>query len=150
MFHNHLAVDAALSLFPFGSDGFCRVRADIWRSAFSAAASERRSFIFTFNPEASVAPGLITELQALIEASAGRLHYVELVCSETEVLKRLGNDSRRKFGKLTDPELYRSAKLQGGFDFPALPVTLRVDTEHQSAEQSAAVIASALGNRTAP
>ena len=38
LFHNHLAVDAALSLFRFGTQGFKNVRSAVWRTAFQEAA----------------------------------------------------------------------------------------------------------------
>jgi len=51
LFHNHLAVDAALSLFEFGTPGFKNMRSAIWRTAFQEAARANRSFIFTFHPK---------------------------------------------------------------------------------------------------
>src|SRR6185295_11727412 len=71
LFHNHLAVDVALSLFDFGTQGFKNVRSAVWRAAFQEAARAGRSFIFTFHPEASVEPALISELVELIESAGG-------------------------------------------------------------------------------
>lgn len=93
LFHNHLAVDAALSLFEFGTQGFRNVRAAVWRTAFQEAARSGRSFIFTFQPEASVEPLLITELVESIEAAGGVVVFVELQCPREVVLGRLGNAS---------------------------------------------------------
>ena len=56
LFHNHLVVDALLAVFPFGSPAFVDLRERIWLDVFAAAAAEDRSMIFTFHPEASVAP----------------------------------------------------------------------------------------------
>jgi len=130
LFHNHLAVDAAASLFGFGSPGFCRLRASIWREAFAAAAEERQSFIFTFHPEASVDRALIDELTSGIEERGGDVLFIELTCSREAILARLNNDSRRQFGKLTDTGLFQQIEAEGGFDFPALPrPELRINTE---------------------
>ena len=144
--HNHLAVDQALARFPFGSPGFVELRANLWRAAFEDAAAARRSFIFTFNPEATVDPRLIEELHAIVEKAGGRVHFVELVCARDTILARLGNESRSAFGKLTDPGLYEDIERQGGFEFPPLPEPLlRIDTGQVTAEQAAARIADALG-----
>jgi len=62
LFHNHLAVDVAKSLFSFGTPSFNKLRAAIWRTAFEEAAASNQSFIFTFHPEASVEPSLIDDL----------------------------------------------------------------------------------------
>lgn len=149
LFHNHLAVDVATSLFEFGSDAFRRLRADIWRSAFAESARAEQSFIFTFNPEATVTRELIDELVATVDAQGGQVHFVELTCSRDAILERLGNDGRRKFGKLVDPALYEAIERSGGFDFGDLPDPLvRVDTEARDPDGSAAIIQQAVADRT--
>ena len=66
---------------------------------------------------------------------------MELVCSDEEVFRRIGNDSRAKFGKLLDADVYRDVKEIGGFDFPALPEPiLIIDTERNTPEQAASAI----------
>jgi len=126
LFHNHLAVDAAKTLFSFGTSAFNNLRAAIWRAAFGEAAASGRSFIFTFHPEASVDPSLIDELCESIHRQGGRVHFIELVCSRDTVLGRLGEASRFNFGKLTDADLYRQIEGEGGFNFPSLPEPLLV------------------------
>jgi len=145
LFHNHLAVDTALSLFEFGTQEFKNLRASIWRATFQEAARSSRSFIFTFHPEASVEPALITELVDLIEATGGTVLFVELVCGHETTLERLGNASREKFRKLTDANLYRRLEEQGAFRFPPLPNPLvRIDTDLLTPEAAANRIAQAI------
>jgi len=126
LFHNHLAVDAAKSLFAFGTSAFNKLRAAIWRAAFEEAAALNQSFIFTFHPEASVDPSLIEDLCESVHRHGGRVHFIELVCSRDSILQRLGESSRHKFGKLTDADLYRRIESAGAFDFPPLPEPLLV------------------------
>src|SRR4051812_21637473 len=145
LFHNHLAVDTALSLFEFGTPGFKNVRASIWRSVFQEAARSSRSFIFTFHPEASVEPALVTELVDLVEASGGKVLFVELICPHETTLERLGNPSRERFRKMTDSNLYRRLEEQGAFHFPPLPEpVVRVNTSELSPEEAANRIAQAI------
>lgn len=146
LLHNHLAVDQALVQFPFGSPGFVQLRAKLWRTAFEEATAAQRSFIFTFHPEATVAPQLLQELRAIVEAGGGRVHFIELTCPQDAILARLGNASRSAFGKLTDRGMYEEIERAGGFRFPPLPEPLlRIDTGQVTAEQAAARIADALG-----
>ena len=148
LFHNHLAVDAALSLFEFGTQGFKNVRSVVWRAAFQEAARANRSFIFTFHPEASVEPQLISELVESIESGGGVVVFIELQCAPEVVLERLGNPSRANFRKLTDPKLYQTLEAQGAFAFPSLPTPLlRIDTSELPAEAAAQRIATAIENR---
>jgi len=141
LFHNHLTVDLVKTLFDFGTPEFMTLRAEIWRSSFQQAARVRRSFVFTFNPERTVAPSLMTELSDLVTDAGGRVHYVELRCSDAEIERRIDNPSRHRFGKLTDPALYREFKSQGGFEFPEFPAPLVViDTESMAPEAAAELI----------
>jgi hypothetical protein len=145
LFHNHLTVDLTKVLFEFGSEGFRQLRAKVWIAAFSQAASADRSFIFTFCPEATVDPALIDELVQIVEASGGKICFVELKAAHETVLRRLGNASRRQFGKLIDTKLYQQFEAEGGFDFPPLPAPLLVvDTDTSTAEEAAIAIEQAL------
>lgn len=145
LYHNHLAVDLARTLFDFGTPPFTKLREDIWLASFSAAAEAKQPFIFTFNPEATVDPPLIDRLQHIIENVGGQIHYVALQCNDDEVLNRLDNASRAKFGKLLDTNLYQEIKRQGGFDFPPLPKPfITIDTEKMTPQQAAQAIENAL------
>jgi len=145
LYHNHLAVDAAAALFPFGSAGFVRLRARLWRAAFEEAAAQRRSFIFTFHPEATVDPALVQELCAIVTAAGGRVHFIELSCDRERIVERLGGAGRTRFGKLTDAALYQRLEREGAFQFPRLPEPLlRVDTGAMAPDRTAQLIAAAL------
>lgn len=131
LFHNHLAVDTALSLFEFGTPGFVRLREDIWLAAFREAAAAGRSFIFTFAPEASVPSDFIGKAVRIIESAGGRVLFVELTSDDEVIQSRIDASSRRSFGKLTSVEQYRMLRDSGAFAFSGLPepaLTLATDT----------------------
>ncbi len=141
LFHNHLVVDAVKSLFEFGTPGFKQLRADMWLAAFAAAADQQQSFVFTFNPENTVDPELIKKVTSHIAQAKGTVYYIELQCSEDQLVNRMGADSRHQFGKLTDPDLYQQLKTDGCFDFPKFcEPDLVLDTGQLTAEESAQVI----------
>jgi hypothetical protein len=145
LFHNHLAVDLALSLFDFGTAGFVMLREQVWLAAFEAAAAAGRSFIFTFAPEATVDPQLIARLGRVVASYGGTLHFIELRCPDALIEQRLVNDSRAAFGKLQDVGLYRSIRAAGGFEFPPLPPPLlTLDTAAIEPEVAALAIRDAL------
>ncbi|MEO0578792.1 MAG: shikimate kinase [Pseudomonadota bacterium] len=145
LFHNHLAVDTALALFPFGSDGFVQLRAAIWRAAFHEAAAAKRNFIFTFNPETTVAPALIDELTTTLAAQGGAMHFIQLDCDPATIVERIAAPGRAAFGKLTDVELYRQLEANGSFDFPPLPPPLvQIDTGKTTPHDAAQKIAARL------
>ena len=145
LFHNHLTVDLAKSLFDFGTAGFRNLRADVWRAAFREAAKEEVSFIFTFHPEATVESSLVSELSSTIEEAGGVVFYVKLECSHATILSRIPLKSRKQFGKLTDPDLYQQIHAEGGFEFEGMPKPdLRIDTESIGPLEAAKLITEAL------
>ena len=147
LFHNHLTVDLAKSLFEFGSVGFNNLRAEVWRASFREAANEGVSFIFTFHPEATVEPSLISNLSKIIEEAGGIVFYVELECSHDTILNRIQLESRSQFGKLTDPVLYQRIYAEGGFELAGIPKPdIRIDTESVDPLEAARLIVEALDN----
>ena len=147
VFHNHLAVDAARSLFEFGSPGFVRLRENIWLAAFREAAERGRSFIFTFSPEASVPPAFIGAAIDIIESAGGQVLFVSLTCGEAVIEERIEAASRSAFRKLTSLAEYRRLREIAAFVFPPLPADITIATDVVSPEDAAALIQALIGNR---
>ena len=145
VFHNHLAVDTALAIFPFGSPPFVELRERIWLSAFAAAGAAGQSFIFTFAPESTVRREFVDDAVAEVEGHRGRVHFVQLTCPEQVIEARLGDASRSPFRKLASVEEYRGLRDRGALAFPALPPPIvTIDTSHLSPAESAAAIIAAV------
>lgn len=147
LFHNHLTVDLVGSLFAFGSQPFVLLREKIWLSAFHEAAKNNLSLIFTFNPERTVREQFIQEAIAVVESAGGKVIFVELLCAEDELERRIEHPSRGEFGKLRSVEQYRNLKAAGAFQFPSLPAGLSLDTTHRSAADTARLISEHLAER---
>lgn len=130
LFHNHLTVNLALSVYDFGTPGFVALREEIWLIVFRRALADRLpGLVFTFNPENSVPQKFIDDLFAEVSAAGGEVIPVELSASEAEIERRLGHDSRVQNGKLTDLTLYRQLRDAGTFLTPVIPPSrLRLDT----------------------
>lgn len=128
LFHNHLVVDALLAVFPFGSPAFVELREAMWMEVFRAAAVERRSLIFTFHPEASVAPDFPERVVALVEAAGGRVDFVALRCAPEVVEARVEGASRQASGKLSSLALLRELDAKGAFTYPPIPAAIEIDT----------------------
>jgi hypothetical protein len=146
LFHNHLAVNVALSVYDFGTPGFIGLREQIWNAVFDRATADRLPLlIFTFNPENTVPQRFIDGLFAKIAFAGGEVIPVELVASETEIEERLGSELRRLDGKVLDARMYRDLRSKGTFDAPVMPSPrLRIDTGRLApalaAEQIAALL----------
>jgi hypothetical protein len=115
LFHNHLVVDALLAVFDFGSPAFVRLRESIWLDTFSAAAEEGRSLIFTFHPEASVAPDFPERVVSLVSGAGGTVEFVALGCAPERIEARVADPSRQASGKLSSIAVLRQLEAKGAF-----------------------------------
>ena len=108
LFHNHLTVDAVGSVFVRGTPSFGRLVSHFRREVFATAAQEGVDLIFTYvYAHPSDEPDVRAMLDP-VQAHGGSVLFVQLVCARESLLSRVGAESRRGFGKLTD-----AAKLQG-------------------------------------
>ena len=146
LFHNHRVVDALLSVFPFGSEPFIRLREEIWMAVFEAAAREGRSLIFTFAPEPTVESDFPGRVLSTVGALGGQVRFVALTLPAEVQRRRIDAPSRHAFRKLTSPALLEG--LREGFyrSLAAMPVAeVTIDTSTLPPEVAAERIASALG-----
>jgi hypothetical protein len=110
LFHNHLVVDAVAAVFPFGSAAFIELRERFWIEVLREAMRSKRSVIFTFAPEPSVARDFPQRVKSLVTEHSGVCHFVELTLpSEIQDL-RINSKDRSAFGKLTDVALMRELR----------------------------------------
>lgn len=148
LFHNHLVVDALLSVFRFGSPAFVELREKMWIDMFAAAAAEKRSLIFTFHPEASVAPDFPERAAALVAAAGGRVDFVAIRCAPDIIEARIEAPSREASGKLSSLALYHELEAKGAFAYPPLPsAAVEVDSGAVDPAQAARHIRETLGLR---
>jgi hypothetical protein len=146
LFHNHLTVDLVSSVFEFGSAPFIELREKIWLSVFAKAAETGlEGLIFTFAFEKTVSEGFVDEARREVEAHGGDVIFVKLVCSAEELERRLTEESRSRFGKLTSLTLFHELNDAGVFEDPGVTLNqLVLDTTDLSPEQTASRIASSL------
>ncbi|HLA11149.1 MAG TPA: methyltransferase domain-containing protein [Pyrinomonadaceae bacterium] len=147
LFHNHLAVDAALALFDFGTKPFVELRESIWLSSFQHAVEEQLpGLIFTFAFDRTVGPNFIDRTLKIVGDGRGEVIFVELKCSEAELERRLTDPSRNAFGKLSSLSLFHELRSSGAFAGPAMPPpSLSVEISERSAVETARLIAQELG-----
>ena len=145
-FHNHLAVDLALSLFEFGSQPFVELREKVWLAAFAQAVeADLAGLIFTFAFDRSVRSSFIEKTKEIVESAGGEVLFVELTCSVPELERRIAQPSRQRFGKIGSVELFRELNEGGMFVDPGIPAErLTVDTTALFPTDAAKLIATKL------
>lgn len=143
LFHNHLTVNLALSVFDFGTPGFVALRERVWMETFRAAVAERVPLlIFTFNPENTVPQSFIDGLFSEMTAAGVEMIPVELTASEEAIEERIVSESRRIERKTLGLAAYRELREEGVFVTPVIPTPrLTIDTEKLSPSEAAEKIA---------
>jgi hypothetical protein len=150
LFHNHISIDYVKSVFEFGTPAFWRLVASVRYETIAEAARENVDLIHTFCYEFSVDDRHFEELISSAEDNGGEAHLVLLRCDETERRRRIGNESRVRIGKLTDPaSLDREKKPELSTPFPGRE-TLIIDTTDTSAESAAVQILDHYGLQQQP
>jgi AAA domain len=147
LFHNHLTVDLLLSVFAFGSPQFVELRESIWLSVFEEACrANLPGLIFTFNAENTVRQSFIANAQETLAANAGTICFVELVCDEQELQRRMDTPSRQQYAKMTSWTNFLELRAAGAFSSPKLPAPLlTVDTGKLNPKSAALQIAKVCG-----
>ena len=147
VFHNHLVVDMLVPVFGFGTPPFVELREQVWLEVLQRAAEEGLDgVVTTFTPERTVRHRFIGDLTATIAAASGQTIFVELICPEEELERRMENESRAKFGKIHSLAQYRRLRDSGAFDYPPIPNTrFTIDTSTMEPSESASRIIQHLG-----
>jgi chloramphenicol 3-O-phosphotransferase len=136
VFHNHLSIDCTQPVFEFGSDAFWRINSTIRNETIAEAAREGIDVIHTFCYAKGPDDEQFIRLIASAEQNGGRVHIVLLVCEDEERKRRIGNESRVRLRKLTDPSSIDAQKIDLLSPLPGHE-TLTIDTTDVSPDEAA-------------
>ena len=144
LFHNHISIDYVKSVFEFGTPAFWRIVGNVRFELIAEAARENIDLVHTFCYEFGADDEHFAKLIASAENHGGEVHLVLLRCDEAERKKRIGNESRVKIGKLTDPGSFDRMHPELSTPLPGRE-TLIIDTTSTSAEDAATQIIEHVG-----
>jgi broad-specificity NMP kinase len=144
LFHNHLAFELGLALFPPQSMAFRELRERVWLDALGTAAKERVDVIFTLVFEPTLLASFYERLVSVVETNSGTVHAFELQCSPEENARRVVQPDRLAFSKETNPQFRLSAREAGAYDPPDIPGNIVIDTTSLTADETAQRIFEAL------
>jgi broad-specificity NMP kinase len=141
--HNHLSVDLVSALFPFQSEPWGRLLHQVKRDVYVAAVGEGVDIIITGVYAGT--PAAIDEWRTMLQPiwdGGGVVLSVQLMCERYELFRRLQAESRRVYGKLTDPRVL-AERMQQVDVFAPLPFVphMAIDTTSRTPAEVAAVIA---------
>ena len=101
--HNHMAVDLGLALFNYEDPNLVLLCGQIDMCVFKIAAAARLAgLVFTF---AYSGPTSDPFIQEVIKTFDSDLYFVHLSCDVAELRRRVKSEDRRKYRKVTDPDI---------------------------------------------
>ncbi len=113
--HDHLVIDAATSVFPFGKSGFSELRSALFARLLDASVATGRELIVTHADDLFWTPSF-DELIRPLGSQGYEILHVLLVCEEREHGRRISNPSRSKYQKITDIERLNRLTAAGEFE----------------------------------
>ncbi|HZL08307.1 MAG TPA: hypothetical protein VFC50_03875 [Candidatus Dormibacteraeota bacterium] len=138
-FYNHLTVDVVRPL--FGNVDEDQRRNDLLDGlrlmVIETAVRYGMDIIFTLAYTAGQSDEFVANVIKVVTEGGGQLHFVRLTPPDATIFERIGNESRRKLNKPTDPEHLR--RKMAKYDIRALidyPSSLDLDTSRLSPEES--------------
>ena len=141
VFHNHLSVDLVEAVFQRGTPPFAQLIWDVRLQVFAKAAETgTEGLIFTMVYERG-RETLMARSASVVEEKGGEVCFVRLTCSRATLERRVGNEERKRYGKISSADVLDNF-LDGGdeklpFAAAAGWESLTVDTDKVSAAAAA-------------
>jgi hypothetical protein len=103
VFHNHASLDFVSTIFEFGTPKFSELVVKYRTEMLEEAAKEGISVIFTSSFVKGYNTRAVDTLVEKIERHRGRVCFAYLYCDKEALETRVAEESRKSFGKITDP-----------------------------------------------
>jgi hypothetical protein len=105
VFHNHLSIDCVIPVFEFGTPPFFRLIELIRYEVVAEAAREGRDLVYTFCYAKDLDDAHAAEVARRVEDNGGEVCFVQLVCDKQILKERVTEESRKRHGKASTPEM---------------------------------------------
>ncbi len=138
VFHNHLSIDCIEPIFDFGTPSFFKLIELIRVETVAEAARENVNLIYTFCYAKDFDDAHVAKIVESVEVSGGEVCFVLLTCEQSEIEKRVLEESRKQYGKANNLEILD--EILGKYDlFSPVPghESLQIDNTNLSPVKTA-------------
>ena len=118
--HDHLVIETAAVVFPFGKNGFSELRSRLFEDLLDAACTTGRGIVLTHANDVFWKPSFETLLRGCVDRHRYDLRRVFLHCREEEHARRIADPRRAKYRKIRDIALLRRLTSAGEFNQPVI------------------------------
>lgn len=144
LYHNHLVYDLVASIFEYDKYKhiFFPLIEELHLFMISKAVKEKVPDLIMTN--CYTHPGgqkFIRNLIDIVEKNNGEINFARITCSKGELMKRVSQKSRKKYGKLKDPQELETILKENNF-FQEIPFvdSFSIDNTNVSAKKVASEI----------
>ena len=140
VFHNHLSRDLVKDIYQDDLKDNYELVDTIREDVLEYCAKKGTDLIFTFVYDGPEGDDNVKNLINAVERNGGKVKFVELMADKQSLLERVGNESRKKYQKLTDADIMDS--LTQDMSIYSIPFVepLKVNTSELSPEEAARFI----------
>ncbi|HYH36385.1 MAG TPA: AAA family ATPase [Candidatus Saccharimonadales bacterium] len=136
-FHNHLTVDVVRSLFDDEDERRLNLLLRLRVDTIAEAAHHDLDTIFTMAySDDQPSRQFVKDMTEAVSRYEGVIHYVRLDPPDATLFERIGNESRRRLGKPTEPSQLRHYITTRQTRVTIDPATLVLDTSKLTPEES--------------
>lgn len=141
VFHNHVSIDCAESVFEFGTKPFSRALDKIRMAMIEESADVDASLVFTFVYACPEDTPFVERVCAAVESRGGRVCLVQIVCDLEELERRLPDPERARMGKMASLDTLREVTARYRLFSPVTGRdSLSIDNTNLAPEEVAARI----------
>lgn len=116
LLHDHLTIETAAAIFPFGTEGFSRLRSALFRPLLDAACATGKGILATHADDVFWKPSFQSILRTTVDSHGYSLKRVFLRCSDFEHERRIADPSRTQYRKIQSLDRLRSLVEAGEFE----------------------------------
>lgn len=142
LFHNHLTINVVTAIFEFGTEDYYRTLHKIRVDLIEAAAqSDVQGMIMTGVYRPTLLPAVM-DYENLMHRNNGEMLFVRLFCDYAELARRVTNEDRKQYNKLSTIEGLNRKLESMGETFSVVPDRehLSIDTGKLQPEEAAKAI----------
>jgi len=137
VFHNHLTFDLVNSVFEVDKGKFWDYHNKLRFDMVKILVENKVNFITTFGYTKKF-PKPLDDIVKLVKKNKGKVYYVQLICDEEELYKRVKHPNRKNYRKIYHVNVLKSGlKKYGYFDIVPYNPNITIDNTRLSPKKAA-------------
>lgn len=140
LFHNHLSRDLVKDVYGDELDQHYDLVDMIRFDVLEYCSKNDTDLLFTYVYEGEEDDANVKKYIDIVESNGGEVIFFEIMADREALIERVGNDSRKRFKKLSDREIMRQITTDMSIYSIPFVESVKVNTSKLNADQSAQLV----------